>query len=572
MICSLTIKNIALIDELHIEFGKGLNVLSGETGAGKSIVVDSMNLVLGERADKELIRHGREKARVEAVLHIDSAALADFFEKNELDAEDELILSRDLSAAGKNVCRINGVVVSLAALKELTDHIIDLHGQHQHQSLLYAKSHLDFVDSFGKETILPIKQAINGLYDRLKDAQRQLEAVGGGERDRAQSVDLLSFQIKEIEAAGLVAGEEDALMEEREKIMLAQTIAQSLSSGYAALYAGSDEGGSVLSMLQEVVARLSEITHYDERYRVLADKLQESVYTVEECAHDMRSLADDVVFDEQRQEEIEQRLDLIHSLKRKYGADEEEILAYLQEAEDRLYKLQNAEKVATELAGQIEGLKKELYGRYIVLSEARKESAGRLGEKLLAELHDLGMPDAQFQARFEPLKGMDEAVYSRNGIDDMEFMISTNVGEPLKPLSKTASGGEISRIMLAFKNLSAGMDHISTMIFDEIDTGISGKMALTVAEKMAAIAQERQVICVSHLPQIAAMGDENYLISKHTEDGVTNTDVVRLTKERKVAEVSRLSGGIESESSEKYAQDLIQNAARFKAGLPGTGK
>ncbi|MEA5002910.1 MAG: DNA repair protein RecN [Christensenella sp.] len=569
MIRTLTIKNIALIDELHIEFGKGLNVLSGETGAGKSIVVDSMNLVLGERADKELIRHDREKAYVEAVLHINSAALGDIFERNELDADDELILSRDLSVTGKNVCRINGIVVSLAVLKEFTDHIIDLHGQHQHQSLLYAKSHLDFVDSFGKETITPVKQEISGLYDRLKEAKKRLSSIGGDERDRAQSVDLLAFQIKEIEDAGLKPGENDSLKEEREKLVHAQAIAQSLASGYEALYAGGDESASVLSMLQEVVARLTEISHYDEQYRALTEKLQDNVYAVEECAHDMRSLADSVSFDEQRQEEIEQRLDLIHSLKRKYGADEDEILAFCRNAEDKLYELQNAEKLAAELMQEIVQLKQRLYACYKTLSDARKQAAERLGEKLLAELRDLGMPDARFEVRFQPLKGIDDAVYTRNGIDDMEFMISTNAGEPLKPLSKTASGGEISRIMLAFKNLSAGMDHISTLIFDEIDTGISGKMALTVAEKMASIAQERQVICVSHLPQIAAMGDENYLISKHTENGVTNTDVTRLCEEQKTAEVSRLSGGLQSESSQKYAQDLIQNAARFKAALPG---
>ncbi len=569
MIRSLTIKNIALIDELHIEFDKGLNVLSGETGAGKSILVDSMNLVLGERADKELIRHGREKAYVEALLQIDSSSLSDLFLKNELDADDELILSRDLSVTGKNICRINGVVVSLAVLKEFTDHIIDLHGQHQHQSLLYAKSHLDFVDNFAKEQIAPLKQEISIFYDRLKEANTQLLALGGDERDRAQSVDLLAFQIKEIEDARLKPGEEAELKEEREKLVHAQAIAQSLSFGYEALYAGADDVSSVLSMLQEIVARLGEIAHYDEQYRALMDKLQENTYAVEECAHDMRNFAENVSFDEQRQEEIEQRLDLIHSLKRKYGADEEEILQFCKDAEDKLYALQNAEKLATELVHEINELKKSLYDCCVMLSDVRKEAAGKLGGRLIEELRDLGMNDARFEAQFQPLKSIEEVVYTRNGIDDMEFMISTNAGEPLKSLSKTASGGEISRIMLAFKNLSAGMDHISTMIFDEIDTGISGKMALVVAEKMASIARERQVICVSHLPQIAAMGDQNYLISKHTKNGVTTTNVTRLSEEQKIAEISRLSGGIESASSEKYAQDLIQNAVCFKAALPG---
>lgn len=568
MIRSLTIKNIALIDELHIEFGKGLNVLSGETGAGKSIIVDSMNLVLGERADKELIRHGREKAYVEAELLIDSDKLKELFTRNELDADDELIISRDLSATGKNVCRINGVVVSLATLKELTDHIIDLHGQHQHQSLLYPQSHLKFIDAFGKKEITPIKQVVSELYDQLKDAQKRLAAVGGDERERAKSADLLAFQIKEIEEAGLTVGEEDALKEERDKMNHAQTITQTLLSGYDALYSGGGEETSVLSMLQEIVSRLSEISPYDEHYRSLMERLQENTYAIEECAHDMRSLSESVLFDEQRQEEIEQRLNLIHSLKRKYGLNEEEILNYLAEAEERLFKLQNAEKLAADLSAGIAGLKGRLYAQYVKLSEVRKKTARRLEELLLEELKDLGMPNAKFSARFEPLKNIDEASDSRNGIDEMEFLISTNAGEPMKALSKTASGGEISRIMLAFKNLSAGMDQISTMIFDEIDTGISGRMALVIAEKMACIARERQVICVSHLPQIAAMADENYLISKRTEKGITSTDITRLSEKQKIEEVSRLAGGIESANSEKYAQDMIQNAMRFKAALP----
>ena len=567
MIQSLAVRNIALIDELNIEFSRGLNVLSGETGAGKSILVDSMNLLLGERADRELIRSGREKAHVEAVLQIDPAVLGDFFEENELDPDDELILSRDISVSGKNVCRINGTVVSLATLKSLTDRIVDLHGQHEHQALLYAKNHLGFIDNYCKEASAPIQEKISGLYSRLKEAEASLKKPGGDERERMRSIDLLSFQIQEITDAQIFAGEEDALREEREKLKNAEEIAQALSLGYTELYLGGEDGGSAVSLVQDVVQALSRIAAYDAAYEKLADRLSESAYAIEECAHDLRSLSDQVVFDEQRQREIEERINQLSALKRKYGSTEEEILAYCEEAQQKLYGLENAEAEAERLQGVIDSLKDELYAEYVRLSGIRKQAAEKLSADVLGELRDLGMPDAKFEARFAPLTPRDAAAFRSEGIDEMEFYISTNAGEPLKPLQKTASGGEISRIMLAFKNISAGIDDISTMIFDEIDTGISGKMALVVSEKMASIARSRQVICVTHLPQIAAMADANYLIRKNTENGETNTTVSRLADREVIDEIARLAGGIESDSSRKYAEELRQNARKIKDGF-----
>lgn len=564
MIQSLTVKNIALIDELNIEFSEGLNVLSGETGAGKSIVVDSMNLLLGERADRELIRSGKEKAHVEAVLKIAPALLKDFFEQNELEEEEELLLSRDISVSGKNVCRINGTIVNLATLKELTDKLIDLHGQHAHQALLYAKNHILFIDNFCRKESAPRKERITALYQELKNAQVRLKETGGDEKERMHTIDLLSFQIREITDAQICPGEGEGLKAEREKLKNAQEIAQALSLGYAELYLGGEEGGSALSLVQDAALALGRIAAFDQEYEALAERLNESAYAIEECAHDLRTQADRVVFDEQRQMEIEERIDVLNALKRKYGNTEEEILSYCEETQQRLQALENADVEAERLQKEITRLKDELYAEYVGLSDIRKRAAQVLSKRILKEFSDLGMPNVCFEARFALLPAREEAVFQLDGIDEMEFYISVNVGEPLKPLQKTASGGEISRIMLAFKNISAGIDDISTMIFDEIDTGISGKMALVVSEKMASIARLRQVICVTHLPQIAAMADANFLIRKHTNHGETNTTVSRLTEDEAINEIARLAGGIETDSSRQYAEELRQNAQEIK--------
>lgn len=569
MIQSLTVKNIALIDELNIEFENGLNVLSGETGAGKSIIVDSMNLLLGERADRELIRSGQEKAHVEANICVDSEAFADFFDENELDADDELIISRDLSISGKNVCRVNGTVVSLTTLKTLMDRIVDLHGQHEHQSLLYAKNHMLFLDNYCGKEAKETKGRIAQLYTQLKNLQQQLDETGGDERERMRSMELLSFQIREITEAKIFVGEEDALRDERDKLNHAQFIAQTLSTGYAELYLGGEEGGSALSLVQDVIRLLSQISIYDTAYEKTAERLQESAFSLEECAHDLRSFSESIVFDEQRQTEIEERIDLLGGLKRKYGNSEEDILAFCADAQQKLEKMQHAEEEAVRLTSEITKIKDQLYAEYQALSGLRGEAAKKLSVSVLKELKDLGMPGASFEAKFAPFPGREEAVWRRDGVDEMEFYLSTNEGEPLKPLSKTASGGEISRVMLAFKNISAGSEDISTLIFDEIDTGISGRMALVVSEKMASISRSRQVICVTHLPQIAAMADANFLIRKYSEGGATHTNVMRLEGINITDEIARLAGGIETENARKYAGELRQNAEKIKKAFKG---
>ncbi|MEG0629596.1 MAG: DNA repair protein RecN [Christensenellaceae bacterium] len=566
MIKSLLVKNIALIDELNIEFSEGLNVLSGETGAGKSILVDAMNLVLGERADRDLIRNGQEKAHVEAVIKINMETFKDFFEENLLDMEDELIISRELSVSGKNVCRMNGTVVSLSALKELTDRIIDLHGQHEHQSLLYAKNHLEFIDNFGGKSIGEIKGSVHEKYAEYQDLQNKLSQIGGDEKQRAHSIDLLEYQISEITEAAVKINESEDLKTERELLRNSQNISQALNYGYDALYLG--EGGEcALTSIQNTIDQIEDIASYDEKYARILSSLKDGYYTIEDCAHEMHDLAEQVPFDEQRQAEIEERIDIINSLKRKYGTDEEEILQFLDDAQHQLCDLQNSEVLLKKLNTDITAVKHQLYEYYVELSNARKEAAKALCTLVIKELNDLGMSHAKFEARFEPLALENSTRFSKNGIDSTEFYISTNAGEPLKPLSKTASGGEISRIMLAFKNISAGIDDISTMIFDEIDTGISGRMALVVSQKMASISRSRQVICVTHLPQIASMADRNFLITKQSANNITKTSVACLAGDEVFSEIARLSGGIQTQNSISFAKELIDQASEYKAGI-----
>ena len=561
MIYNLTIKNIALINELILQFGEGLNVLSGETGAGKSIIVDSMNLILGERADRELIRSGETSARVEAVFYLDNSSLGDLFEKYGVVSADELICSRELTADGRNTCRINGAAVNLATLKEFTDRIVDLHGQHEHQYLLQPKTHISFVDSFGGEQIEQIKNGISGLYREYRTLLHERELIGGSPEERARSIDLFRFETEEIEKAAVVPGEEAALKEELAAMLNAEKIAGALSGCHSALYAEQD---SVISRLAKISRELESVSSYSGKYASLAERLGEVYYILEDVAEEAQKECENVSYDQNRINEIQERLDVLFSLKRKYGGSEESIAAYLEEAAAKLEKLENSDRLLAEIEKKLDSVKRKLYERYLSLSGKRREVSRELERLIQTELKDLGMSSSKFQVRAEEIPSYADTIFSENGPDKIEFTISTNIGEPLKPLSKIVSGGEVSRIMLAFKNVLANSDSISTLIFDEIDTGISGNMAHVVAEKLSKISRRKQVICVTHLPQIAAIADSNYLISKNLRDGKMATQVESLSVEGKIAEVSRLSGGGDSNSSLNHASEMIEKANTLK--------
>jgi DNA repair protein RecN (Recombination protein N) len=563
MLSHLHIKNIALIDELDIDFAPGLNVMTGETGAGKSIIVDSMNLVLGERADRDLIKSGEENASVEAVFDISNTSLKSTLEEYGLSGgDDTLVFSRELSSAGKNICRINGRLATLSVLKEISDRMVDLHGQHEHQSLLDEKKHLSFLDKYAGEPVRALREQTACIFEDYRAAQKKLRDIAGKEGERDRRLDILQFQMNEIKNAKISEGEEEALLFERDKMQNSEKITTALGFGYDALYEGAG-GEPILGMLKQVNQGLSEISRLDERYAKLQERLQEAYYGMEEAAFELRDLKDEFSFDPKRLEEIENRLELLHTLKRKYGGSIGAILDFYTQAQNEYNDLLDSEHLIGELNKIIVDIKEKLLQVSGQLTQKRREAALRFEQDVMAQLADLGLKSARFEVRF--LETPEDA-FSAEGSDTVEFYIATNPGEPLKPLKKVVSGGEISRIMLGLKNISAGLDELQCLIFDEIDTGISGHMAHVVGEKMRNISQKRQVICVTHLAQIAALADRHFLITKQTGADRAQTSVLHLSRDRRVLEIARLAGGSESPAALAHAEELLARAEGLKNG------
>ena len=563
MLESIHIKNIALIDDTTVEFQPGLNILSGETGAGKSILVDAMNLVLGERADRELIKSGKDRAEVEAVLFVDHPQIMQALQEYDLDADDALVVSRRLTLDGKNVCRINGHAVSLSVLKEIMDAIVDLHGQHEHQTLLNAKTHIHFVDDFAGSPLADCRNKMRQCYHQFHETQKKLEQLGGSEAEIARQTNLLQFEIDEITQAHISVGEQDALKDELQAALHAEKIADALQTCHRLLYAQQD---SLCDQLSHVSRQIEEITAYSSDYATLAERLSGVYYDLQDVAQEAGDAAQGVFFDEQRVAEIQQRLDLLEHLQRKYGGSEQAVLDYLAQAEQKLDDYHKSGERRIQYQQELQTQGHALYALYQQQSALRKKAAADLEKLIVSELDDLGMPGSKFSVRFSALPAEQEIAFSQTGPETLEFFISTNPGEPEKPLCKTASGGEISRIMLAFKSVFAFCDQTETLIFDEIDTGISGRMAQVVARKMSKISKNKQVICVTHLPQIASYGDVNYLIEKTSAHGHTSTNVILLDEESKIAEIARLSGG-SSELACAHARDMILKAEEDKTSM-----
>jgi DNA repair protein RecN (Recombination protein N) len=560
MLQHLHIKNIALIEDLSIDFAPGLNVLTGETGAGKSIIVDSMNLVLGERADRDLIKTGRESALVEAVFDTDKPEFSAVLAEYGFEGDDALIFSRELYASGKNICRVNGHLTTLSVLKELSDRLVDLHGQHEHQSLLDEKKHLSFLDKYAGDAIAPPLAETAAAYEAYRDVQKRLSGITGLEGERDRKLDILRFQIDEIERAKLNPAEEEELTAEREKMLNSEKITSALNTGYDTVYGGG-EGHPVLSRLKHVIGEIDGIKALDTRYEKTLEKLNDIYYSLEEAAFEMRELKDEFYFDPERLEEIENRLHTVRTLKRKYGGSVEAALGFLDKAQREYNDLLDSENLIASLNEELKAREQKLKDASGRLSKKRRECAKRFEKDVMQQLKDLGLGNSVFEARFleDPAQG-----YSRIGTDTVEFYISTNPGEPLKPLKKVVSGGEVSRIMLALKNISAGLEDIQCMIFDEIDTGISGAMAHVVGEKMLRIARARQVICVTHLAQIASLADRHFLITKQSDKGVTHTGLELLKEERRVKEIARLAGGSESAAAFSHAAEMLERAEKIK--------
>ncbi|MGE5495452.1 MAG: DNA repair protein RecN [Burkholderiales bacterium] len=559
MLSRLIIKNIALINEIEISLCEGMNVLSGETGAGKSIIVDSVNLVLGERADRELIRTGCQNASVEAWFENAPQAVCDILASQQIEYEGELVLSRELSASGKNVCRVNGVLVTLSLLKEISDLLVDIHGQHEHQSLFDEKNHITMLDGFDVR-IDEAKAQVKAAFIDYTEAARRLKSLFGAAGDRERRIDILRFQIDEIQKANIKEGEEEELLLRKKRMNASEEIMESLNSAYESLYASEDF--NALSALKDISVKLSGLGRIDEKYERMASTVNDAYYTLEETASCLRKEMDELSFDPNELEEVEERLLLISNLKRKYQ-DPCVTGEYIKKAEQELSDLVNSEALAEKLTAEVKRQKIALYEKSVALSNLRREAAAAFEHKMKKQLADLGMTAASFSVKFSDIASIDECAFSENGIDSAEFYISANAGEPEKPLKKVASGGEVSRIMLAIKNIAADRGGIPTVIFDEIDTGISGRMAQVVAEKLQTISRSRQVLCVTHLPQIACMGDRHFLVSKESDGKTTNTYISELSGEERVSEIARLSGG-DSDVAKDHAREMLIRAKNFK--------
>lgn len=553
MLQELNIKNIALIRDLSISFNNGLNVLSGETGAGKTIIVDSMSLILGERGSKNLIKYGEEKGFVEAMFSTsDAESVKNILEEHGIES-DELIVSRELTSSGKNVCRINGRMVSLNVLKMIMSRIINLHGQGQHSEIFEKKHQLEMLDRYG-ECKNEIESVVTA-YNEFSETKKRLSSINTNEQEIQRLTDMLTYQYREIESASLKLNEDNDLISERTIMHNSERISSALNESDSLI---NGENG-VLTKLKSALNLLESISNYNPAYQKFTSSVSEAYYLLEDVSYELSDAIEDTVFDENRLDEIEARLDIINSLKRKYGHTIQDIIDFGNNAKKQLSEINHADELKNELETLLNEKISKLTAACSKLRNSRKIAAAKLEDELIGHLKDLGMKNADFKVKFvdkEP---------DKTGSDDIEFYITLNIGEPIKPLSKVASGGEASRIMLAIKSIFATKEDVSTLIFDEIDTGISGNMARIVARKLANISNDRQIICVSHLPQLAAMGDENYEIVKSDDDIGTVTTVNKLDENGKLREISRLSGGIQSSVAIAHAKELINECITFKS-------
>lgn len=571
MIISLRMQNIALIERLTLDFESGLHVMSGETGAGKSIVVDAVNLVLGGRADRELIRTGADRAFVEAVFDVGvQPDVLAYLAERQIECDGLVTLYREMTRSGRSLCRICGVVMPLTALRELSAMLMDVHGQHEHQFLMDARCHLRFLDESGDEAHRLLLERVAEAYQAFIVTHRQYARLVRENDQKQQRMEMLKKALDELEKAKLKAGEEEALTREKERFRHAERIASALRGAYGQIAAG--EGDSALTRLKMAVSALGGIAAIGEDYGALAARLESAYYEVEEIAYELNALIEKDEFDPRRAGQVEARLDLIHRMERKYGESVPAVLEAQERMREEYDHFHNMDRQVAELAAEH---KKQLacYRQLArELTESRKALAAAFEEKMMEQLSELGMERTVFKVEFAPRPEGKQLMPQPLGDDSAQFMISPNPGEPMKPLSRIASGGELSRLMLALKTLEAEKGGVGCMVFDEIDTGISGRMAQVVAEKMAAIAAKRQVICVTHLPQIAAMASHQLLVEKRVEDGRTQTSVRMLTREQRTAEVARMLGGADGsdESAYSHAEHMIRQAEAFKQRLRKT--
>ena len=542
MISNIHIKNIGIIDDLEINLNKGMNVFTGETGAGKSLIIDAINIICGGRFSKEIIRKGENHSYVELCMYSPD-------DINSVDGN--IIITREIYSNGRNMCKINGRLVTVAELKNFMSNYIEIHGQNANQQLFDNKTHIKYLDNFIGKEIFDLKVEYKNKYTRYNEIKRELRENYGDEKEKQRKLDLLRYQLNEIQEAKLKTGEEEKLEEKRKIILNSEKIAKNLSEANNAV------GENVIDMLSTAIRALEKIEEIDSKYTETIENLRNSYYNLQEISRDINNYMEDIEFDEQEIEKIETRLDIIYNLKRKYGNNIEEILKYGEEVKTEIDKIENVDKYNEQLKKEQKELENEMTKLAEKISEIRKEEAQKLSSKINKELLDLEMTNAIINIKVE--YKINE--FFEDGKDSVQILIKTNVGENESELSKIASGGEMSRIMLAIKKVLTEVDRIPVVIFDEIDTGISGKASRTVASKMKSISKEHQVICVSHLAPIAAIADYNYFISKKVENERTTTSVQLLNEQEVICEIARISSGEINEVTLKYANELRNQKA-----------
>ncbi|MTI84146.1 MAG: DNA repair protein RecN [Firmicutes bacterium] len=555
MILSLEITNFGLIEGLKLPLKPGLTVLTGETGAGKSIIIDALQVALGGRAYGEYIQSGKEKALVQAVFEIGNLPdLREVLESTGLEPEDDyLILTRQLSRSGRNFCRVNGQVTTLQLYKQVGNFLLDLHGQHEQQSLLNTGRHMELLDRFSGEKLLDTKAKAKKIFREWQSAKQRLDEIRANRRERVRKADMLRFQVEEIDSALLKENEEEDLIAEKTCVANAETIAQLAHSGYVALYAGDSYAPSAVDQLGKAVVSLEKLKEFDAGIEPLLEAVSSALYQVEEAARDLASYRDNVEFQPGRLDQIENRLSEISRLKLKYGESVAKILSYRDYAVAELEELDNSEEMESALDQECLKLGQS-YEKYAhQLTELRVNAANKLKSAVEKELHDLEMKGVLLEARLTPSE------QGPHGVEEVEFVISTNPGEPPKPLAKVASGGELSRIMLAFKNIFASVDQIPSLVFDEVDTGIGGKTLQAVARKLEDLSHYRQTMVVTHAPTIAALADNHFHVHKHSNADQTSIEITLLKGQDRVKELARMLGGKEmSQTVLQHARQLLE--------------
>ena len=547
MLNLLHIENIAVIECADITFDRGFNILTGETGAGKSIVIDAISAILGERAYRDMIRTGASKASVQAVFS--GVPNLPWFEENGVEYDDQIVIQRQIFLDGKNVCRVNGTPVSVSILRKLGIQLINIHGQHDSASLFDEENHLIFLDSFADNEALRL--GYGEKFALVSDLRRQIDRMSMDESEKLRRVETLKFQIAQIEKANLKSGEDDELEARRKVLQNAEKLSDGLDEATECLYGGEDTDGAA-ALLSQAERALAKLSRYTDSFAQLQEKVADLMYQVQDAAEEVRDARDDLSYSADELEQIETRLDTIHKLRRKYGASCDDILAYLENAKRELDEIEFSDAHMERLKGKLQKAEKEAWAAADALRENRKAAAERLSARILAELAQLDMPRVQFQCEFT------EIPLSAGGADAVAFFMSANAGEALKPMSKVASGGELARIMLAMKNVLAEKDQVNTLIFDEVDTGVSGRAAQRVAEKLKAVASHKQVLCVTHLPQLAALADTHLLIAKEERQGRTYTSVTPLDLEGRKRELARIIGGTNiTETTLKSAEEML---------------